>query len=878
MRHALPLVALVAALFTFTGCDDGTCEDVDGDGFGIGGSCEAPDCNDSDPLHHSDCLSCSDPDKDGRGVGCDLGPDCAASDDRHWADCGNCTDADRDGYGVGCDRGEDCGDNDPDQFTSCSACVDADGDGSFAGCEAYVNRPGPDCDDADPDNYLRCDFCGDVDGDGRFANCDRYSAHMGPDCNDTDANNWDSCGTCRDMDADTYSSGCDAYSGDLQGPDCNDSNALHWSDCGSCTDNDGDGRGSGTCDLGFDPCDTNRDAWMTASCAACIDADTDGRYAGCDAYFTRAGPDCDDADPNSWFSCATCVDLDTDAHYTGCDTYTTAKPFDCNDGNANAFTSSGCAFCRDSDMDSYYTGCDAYTTVLGPDCGDSDPNNWTSCGTCTDTDADTYYATCDAYTTISGPDCDPASALHWSDCGNCTDIDGDGRGSGTCDLGSDCDETSDLHWSDCATCSDNDGDGYGAGVCDVGGSDCDDGNPSRNPGVPDTTINGIDEDCDLLDGLPFFVDDFEDGAYAPQWTFTSGDTTIQTTYRAGGVYAMNLGGGSGTVQSATFDTSMCGGVRWRFSVKRGPEQPDSGENLTFSYYNGTTWTVSDTVLGGATDSFFNTRSGLITNVNANHAGFRMQFQTPNGSGTSFDDYYVDDVVASCAVDTDGDATADLGDCAPLDSRHWSDCNTCVDADDDGYGTSCNLGPDCAGFDNDPTRNPAASDLTVDGIDQNCNGFDGIQTSTVSSSSSVSIADGGGEATDCAALGASTSQVISSGAGTLTNVDVTLNVTHALTSDLDVWLRYTSATGSPVCVQLTTDNGAGANYTSTVFSDSGTTAITAGASPFTGTFQPESVLSTVDGRTRAGTWTIYVNDDTATNIGTLTGWSVQLSYY
>lgn len=716
------MVALVAALLTFTGCDDGTCEDADGDGFGIGGSCEAPDCNDSDPLHHSDCLSCSDPDNDGRGVGCDLGPDCAPSNDRHWADCGNCTDLDRDGYGVGCDRGEDCSDDDPDQFTACSACVDADGDGSFAGCEAFVNRPGPDCNDSDPDNYLRCDYCADVDGDGRFANCDRYSARMGPDCNDTDANNWDSCGTCRDMDADTYSTGCDAYAGDLKGPDCNDANALHWSDCGTCTDNDGDGRGSGTCDLGNDPCDDNRDAWMSASCAACIDADTDGRYAGCDAYFVHAGPDCNDADGNSWSSCATCVDLDTDGRYTGCDTYTTAKPFDCNDLNANAYTASGCANCRDNDADMYYVGCDVYATVSGPDCGDGDANNWTQCSTCADTDGDGRYAQCDSYGTIAGPDCDPASNQHWSDCSTCVDNDGDGRGT-ACDLGADCNDSGAAHWDDCSTCTDIDGDGYGIGTCNLAGTDCSDMNPLVNPGASDTTVNGIDEDCNGIDG-PGFADNFDDGAYTPQWTTVSGDTTLQTTYSRSASYALNLGGSTGSVASLVFDMSACGasGLVWSYWGKRGPEPPDSGENLLLEYWNGTAWTLTDTFLGASvTDSTFSQRTGVITNADARHAGFRIRFRT-TGGGTGIDDYFVDDVSVGCATDTDGDGVTDTLDCAPSDPDHWSDCSTCVDTDMDDYGTGCDRGTDCN--EGDPAINPAASDPTVDGTDQNCNGIDG----------------------------------------------------------------------------------------------------------------------------------------------------------
>jgi subtilisin-like proprotein convertase family protein len=874
MRHALPLVALVAALLTFGGCDGGECTDLDGDGFGVGEGCEAPDCNDTNALHHADCSSCSDPDTDGYGVGCDLGFDCDPSNGRHWADCGKCTDGDLDGAGPGCDLGLDCDDNDPDQFSgTCGGCTDADGDGVYLGCDRYVNRPGPDCDDADGDNYLRCGYCADGDGDGNFVGCDRYVDHKGPDCDDFDNNNWASCGICRDADADGYSVGCDAYTGALKGPDCNDGSGLHWSDCGVCSDSDGDGRGTG-CNLGADCSDADRDSWAT--CGTCADNDGDSRWAACDQYSLHLGPDCNDTDPNAYSKCATCLDADVDGYWTGCDVYTLAKPGqDCNDQNNNVWYS--CASCRDLDTDTYFVGCDAYASVSGPDCSDADRNNWGQCSTCLDTDADGRFVGCDAYTTITGPDCAPSDNRHWSDCGACVDSDGDGRGA-SCDIGMDCNDSSNQHWSDCATCTDVDGDGYGIGTCDGGNGDCDDSNPARNPGASDTTVNGVDENCNGFDG-PGFADGFEDGAYAPEWSTVIGDTFIQSTYVRTGSFALNLGGNSAEVQSTFFDTTACtAGIAWRYYLKRGYEAPDPGENLYFEYWNGSVWTIADTATGTSSDDIsFGVRQGSISAPSAQYAQFRVRFREPLASGSCCDDYHIDDLVVGCAVDTDGDTVIDPFDCAPADNQHWSDCGTCVDNDDDGYGASCNLGSDC-GADNDPALNPGALDLTIDGTDQNCNGFDGSQTATPSNVTSASIIDGGGNATGCGAANAVVSTIPVSGAGTLTDVDVTVNALHPLDSDLDIWLQFTPSTGTPVCVQLSTDNGAGANYTTTVFSDEGSTSITAGASPFTGTFQPESVLSTLDGKVRAGTYTLYVNDDTATNTGSLTSWSLTLTYY
>ena len=60
----------------------------------------------------------------------------------------------------------------------------------------------------------------------------------------------------------------------------------------------------------------------------CVDGDGDTRGENCDA-----GPDCDDANPNTWTSCATCADTDADGFFAGCDAYTTIDGPDCNDGN-----------------------------------------------------------------------------------------------------------------------------------------------------------------------------------------------------------------------------------------------------------------------------------------------------------------------------------------------------------------------------------------------------------------------------------------------------------------------------------------------------------------------------------------------------------------
>jgi hypothetical protein len=89
------------------------------------------------------------------------------------------------------------------------------------------------------------------------------------------------------------------------------------------------------------------------------------------------------------------------------------------------------------------------------------------------------------------------------DCSNGVDDDLDGL--------SDCDDV------DCASTCDGDGDGF-VGVS-LGGDDCDDGDPSVNPGA-DETCNGVDDDCDrdvddddddLTGGTRFYADGDGDG-------------------------------------------------------------------------------------------------------------------------------------------------------------------------------------------------------------------------------------------------------------------------------------------------------------------------------------------------------------------------------
>ncbi len=147
-------------------------------------------------------------------------------------------------------------------------------------------------------------------------------------------------------------------------------------------------------------------------------------------------------------------------------------------------------------------------------------------------------------------------------------------------------------------------------------------------------------------------------------------------------------------------------------------------------------------------------------------------------------------------------------------------------------------------------------------DYNNNGLvDNNAPVTITNSTAVPIVD----------LATQTSTVSASGlTGTITDVNVRVNITHTFDGDLDVFLIAPDGTR----VELFTDvGGSGANFVDTVLDTQAATAITAGAAPFTGTFRPEGSLNTLNGKTANGTWTLEVKDDATGDIGTINNWSV-----
>jgi len=111
-------------------------------------------------------------------------------------------------------------------------------------------------------------------------------------------------------------------------------------------------------------------------------------------------------------------------------------------------------------------------------------------------------------------------------------------------------------------------------------------------------------------------------------------------------------------------------------------------------------------------------------------------------------------------------------------------------------------------------------------------------------------------------------------GTVSDVNVTVSITHTFDGDLDVFL--VGPTGAQV--ELFTDvGGNGQNFTGTTLDDQAALLISAGSAPFSGSYRPEGLLSLFNGLDPTGTWTLRVTDDANLDVGTLVSWSLEISY-
>lgn len=101
--------------------------------------------------------------------------------------------------------------------------------------------------------------------------------------------------------------------------------------------------------------------------------------------------------------------------------------------------------------------------------------------------------------------------------------------------------------------------------------------------------------------------------------------------------------------------------------------------------------------------------------------------------------------------------------------------------------------------------------------------------------------------------------------------ICMNLTHTYDSDLEISIIAPDGTSKILASGL---GGGGDDFTNTCFNGYVSTAISAGAPPFTGTFVPQGLMGMVNnGQNGNGTWILRVRDMAAQDVGNLLSWSL-----
>ncbi|CAN5272654.1 hypothetical protein BH11PLA2_BH11PLA2_12700 [soil metagenome] len=155
-------------------------------------------------------------------------------------------------------------------------------------------------------------------------------------------------------------------------------------------------------------------------------------------------------------------------------------------------------------------------------------------------------------------------------------------------------------------------------------------------------------------------------------------------------------------------------------------------------------------------------------------------------------------------------------------------------------------------------------------DTNANGnYDSFTPVTFSKTANLSIPDN-------TVSGVTSALAVSGQTGTITDVDVTVNVRHNFIGD--VKLTLISPTNQTV-VLTNLRGGFGTNMVGTIFDDQATSAIATvndNDAPFTGRYKPESLLATLNGASANGTWQLVAADLGPGDTGTLESWSITVT--
>ncbi len=120
----------------------------------------------------------------------------------------------------------------------------------------------------------------------------------------------------------------------------------------------------------------------------------------------------------------------------------------------------------------------------------------------------------------------------------------------------------------------------------------------------------------------------------------------------------------------------------------------------------------------------------------------------------------------------------------------------------------------------------------------------------------------------------TSQIEVSRKVAVSDVNVSLALTHPCISDLSAYLISPSGTEIRLFESLP---GSGENFTGTVFNDEASVSIAEAEAPFTGTFRPAEPLSAFDGEPTEGRWMLKIADNKKWDKGTLLSWGLEIRF-
>jgi predicted CxxxxCH...CXXCH cytochrome family protein len=501
--------------------------DNDGDGYYVDSG--PIDCDDTDPATYPGAAKICD----GKDTNCDGKKDFSTDEDK-----------DLDGIPL---CGYDCDDNDPDRFpgnqegpfgdATCSDTKDNDCDNKIDGADSQCLSP---CLDEDNDGYGKF---GDSSCPNPGIDCNDLNPNINPGmpdaiCNGVDENctgladdqynpTPESCGTgacssagqiecqlgilvntCLPGTPQIETAFGEPLCGDNIDNDCDGLTDSDDSGCFPCSDNDGDGYGSNndpSCqNFGIDCNDNNTSIHPGASDINCNGIDEDCSLTPDDGYVT-APTTCGlgICASTGQIECLNGEEIDT-----------------CIQGTSQTEGPVGDVSCGDLvDND-----CDGLTDGIDSGCYDSDEDNdgdgySPNQGDCDDTDTNSYPG---ALKICDGKDnnCDGKKDFSTDEdkdgdgvpvCANdCNDLDPlsspnitEGPfGDPTCSdsIDNDCDRQIDSLDSTCKDpCLDKDGDGYGVNghpTCPNGSEvDCDDSKKTINPGMFDDNCDNVDNNC-----------------------------------------------------------------------------------------------------------------------------------------------------------------------------------------------------------------------------------------------------------------------------------------------------------------------------------------------------------------------------------------------